>query len=407
MYRSDNSCLRLHFTPVTSGARRVPRVPQEMVDMVIDELGRTYQRSALAACSLTCRDWLPRSKIHIHSSVRIDSCSNIERLTKLYDSHLARYVRSLSIDACVDGEPAAHPWTDNARPLLRLFPNVDRLALDAIIWQDLHKDTQKIILEQYPSVSDLWASTCDFADPCEFVKLLQAFPKLESVRLEGMCWDTSECEKQLANNGPELRLKWLDVNELCKHPSVVAKWASRYRTSVQIENIHFSLGCDHPRELDNLLQLAGSSVKTLSLGFFACTRSFTHMSMTLHPFLNLKYNTSLQSLRLSLRLESHDQVDMSWFPEILSQLNSNHLTQVTFYVEILFCQQLEWIDWNEVDEFLSQPKLKGLMRVELCLWRRSSHANFDDNDHDIPIKFKKHLPKLQEHGILYLSQQFN
>lgn len=264
--------IRSRPMPVTSGAGKTTRVPQEMVDMVIDELGRTYQRSALAACSLTCRDWLPRSRIHIHSSVRIDSCSNIERLTKLYDSHLARYVRSLSIDACVDGEPVSHPWVDNARPLLSLFHNVDRLALDAIIWQDLHKDTQKTILERYSSVSDLWASTCDFADPCEFVKLLQAFPKLESVRLEGMCWDTSECEKQLANNSPELRLKWLDVNELCSYPSVVAKWASRHRTSVQIENIHFSWGCDNPGDLNMLLQLAGPSVKTLSLNLSDSTQ---------------------------------------------------------------------------------------------------------------------------------------
>ena len=242
-----------------------PRLPLELAEMVIDELGRDYQRPALAACSLTCHAWLHHCRIHIHAAVRLDPQSHLENLSKLYDGPLAEYVRSLSIDACVEGEPRPHPWLNTVRPLLEKLKRVRRLALDAIVWEQLEEATKKIFLTNYEDVRDIWLATCDFYDPATFVRFLQVFTRAESIRMEGVGCDPVDCEEALEENDEELRLRWLDVGDLCSAPSIVARWAWYGRRKLTLENIHFSWGSEDPVHLSRMLQLAGASVKKLSI----------------------------------------------------------------------------------------------------------------------------------------------
>ncbi|KAF4613921.1 hypothetical protein D9613_007457 [Agrocybe pediades] len=48
---------------------RVPRLPLEITDLLIDELLNNVR--ALGACSLVCRDWLPRSRHHLFKVVHL------------------------------------------------------------------------------------------------------------------------------------------------------------------------------------------------------------------------------------------------------------------------------------------------------------------------------------------------
>ena len=256
---------RTQLTPTESVGHMPPRLPQELAEMVIDELGRDYQRPALAACSLTCRAWLHRCRIHIHSAVRLDPQSHLENLSKLYDGPLAEYVRSLSIDACVEGEPRPHPWLNTVRPLLERLKRIRRLALDAIVWEHLEDATKRIFLTNYEDVRDIWLATCDFYDPATFVRFLQVFKRAESIRMEGVGCDPVDCEEALKENDEELHLRWLDVGDLCSAPSIVAQWAWYGRRELSLENIHFSWGSEDPIHLSRMLQLAGASVQKLSI----------------------------------------------------------------------------------------------------------------------------------------------
>ncbi|KAH9941945.1 hypothetical protein B0H21DRAFT_751874 [Amylocystis lapponica] len=385
-----------------------PRLPQEITDKVIDLLGESYQRTALAACSLTCHAWLDRSRVHIHSSVRLDPCSNLDHLTQLYTSPLAEYVRSLSIDVCVDGEPAEHKWIDEIRPLLRQFTRIERLSLDALVWADLENETQQIFLTQYPLVSDLWLSTCDFWDPSEFLRLLQALPRLESVRMEGMVWEPEDCTDILRHNAPALRLRWLDVGDICTAPHVIAKWAGCHR-EVAIENIHFSWACDHPVDLGILLKKAGSSVQTLSLTMDDRIQRWTTYPAALCGSLDLSRNTELRSLRLFARLDTPNVCDPSgvfWLSNVLAQLSSPHLSEVSICVEVKVYHQLLRIDWRSIDMYLSSPTLAGLKRVEICVLRRCAFSGGQPLNPDVPRLIGEALPKLSARRVLDVMQQW-
>ncbi|OSX64572.1 hypothetical protein POSPLADRAFT_1039448 [Postia placenta MAD-698-R-SB12] len=390
----------------------LPKVPLEISDLIIDELGSTYQRSTLAACALTCRDWLHRSRYHIHAAVRIDCTSNLPRLTELYSPAwgLAGYVRSLSIDACDvlgDGLPAPHPWIDNARDLLRLLTKIERLSLDAIIWQDLGAEIQALLLNHYPLVKDLWMSTCDFRRPSQLVSLLQAFPRIECVRMEAMAMVSME-ETIVVQDGSrkELRLQWLDVGDLCTMPSIVARWARSYE-HIAIENMHFSWGCEDPAELGQLLERAGPSLKTLSITMDNRIPDALADKGPLNQFLNLGYNSGLRSLRLLLRLEPFEVEDLSWISDLIGPISSTQLRHVAIYMEVLVDDQLDRIKWDVIDSALASEQLSSLQKVELGILQRRKYGEpVDDSQEDrVKNRVTKKLPKLAARPIFEVTYQ--
>lgn len=47
----------------------IPTLPQEIIDEIIDRVAEAddYRRTAIAVCTLICRAWLPKSRIHLFS----------------------------------------------------------------------------------------------------------------------------------------------------------------------------------------------------------------------------------------------------------------------------------------------------------------------------------------------------
>ncbi|PCH36473.1 hypothetical protein WOLCODRAFT_146283 [Wolfiporia cocos MD-104 SS10] len=396
-------------------AGRTLHMPQEVVDMIIDELGSTYQRATLYACSLTCRAWVHRCRMHIHSAIRIDHTSHINRLIELYatpTSSLAPYVRSLSIDACVDGIPAKkHDWIDTSRPLLRALTRIERLSLDGIAWPDLELETREILLDHYgESIRDLWVATCDFRKASHLVALLEAFPRVQSVRMEGSSWEEPGWDK-FDQTDTTLRLHWLDVGDLCNPPSLVARWARRHR-AISIENLHFSWGSEDPDILGQLLRSAGDSVKLLSLTLddtFGEWITGEDAKRTTQEILDLSHNRELRTFRFVARLEGCGPTDVSWISDLLSQLISPHLTLISIYMEMPSHGHLETVDWGKIDTALSGGRLRDLKTVDLCTSLQlvnpsSSGDGGVSQDSSSPVPLIELLPMLNKRGVLQITE---
>ncbi|KAL6301718.1 hypothetical protein BKA93DRAFT_751776 [Sparassis latifolia] len=376
-------------------------LPQELVDMIIDIFGSKYDRDALNACSLVCHAWLPRSRSHIHSAVRLDYTSNLEHLQALYTTFLAIYVRSLSIDTCgSDGMPADQSWVDKMQPLLANVTKVERLSIEGIAWSELEENTRALFCTKYPGVTDLWLATCDFADPADLVHLHQAFPLLSSARMEGVSSDDIVFDHALRLNSDTLSLRWLDVGDLCTSPGVLAKWAFCYRKQVSIENIHFTWDCGDLVDLGNVLQIAGSSVKTLSI-----TMDSRVDAATLPRCLNLSRSTGLCSFRLLARIEENhdDTTEFFWIPDCIAQLSSPSISIVRVHIEIRAFLQLSHVNWTRIDSVLSDTK--SLTKVEVCVIRRWEASDEDDNQALGTITSS--MPKLKSRGILDVMRQYS
>ncbi|CCM05589.1 uncharacterized protein FIBRA_07817 [Fibroporia radiculosa] len=380
-----------------SAAVRSPRIPQELADSIIDELATSYEHTALAACSLTCRAWLHRCRSHIHKTLRLDHNSRIDRLTELYSGYLADYIQCLSIDACDTGGtemPIPHPWLDAARPLLKMLKRINRLSLDGITWNDFEPETKQLFLTQFPLVTDIWAATCDFWDSREFVRLLQAFPNLKVLRMETSDWELAECDDVLKENPPTLHLDHLDAGELCSGPADIARWASSNRTEVSIKNIHFAWqGCESTQSLGQLLRAAGSSLKHLSVLVEDHGRPPSHSN---DDHLTLRHNSELNTISLFPRLEVPESADISWVSDILSDVSSPRLEMVAVYIKVPSYNHLTHSNcrWDTIDKALSNRNLESLKRVDVCVLRPIGSGG-DSLDPNVPGFLRTLMPTLE------------
>lgn len=88
----------LHIEPVDI----VPRLPPELCDRVIDHL--LFDRHALSMCALTCRAWLPASRLHLFRHVRLQANTIPTFLSILLENPaIGAYVEDLMILAGSQG----------------------------------------------------------------------------------------------------------------------------------------------------------------------------------------------------------------------------------------------------------------------------------------------------------------
>ncbi|KAH9947977.1 hypothetical protein B0H21DRAFT_736356 [Amylocystis lapponica] len=80
----------------------MPTIPPELYDYIIDFLhGNT---SALVACSLTCRAWVPATRVHLFCDISLDDWMSSTALCRLLHTapHLGCHVRDLSIARTIE-----------------------------------------------------------------------------------------------------------------------------------------------------------------------------------------------------------------------------------------------------------------------------------------------------------------
>ncbi|OBZ74296.1 hypothetical protein A0H81_05459 [Grifola frondosa] len=124
--RNDLNLLKLKLQEIPSIISDVyrPTLPPELTDRILDHLHDDFH--ALAACSLTCRAWLPSCRYHKFSAVRTRSSAK-----KLYEllcasPEIGLYVRRLEVDPL---SPHSIPGDILAR-ITRKLPNVTILLLE-------------------------------------------------------------------------------------------------------------------------------------------------------------------------------------------------------------------------------------------------------------------------------------
>jgi hypothetical protein len=108
--------------------RYVPQVPQEIIDMIVDNV---EDISSFKACSLVCWAFVPISRTHIFHTVSLDMLNNAPH--KLYamlmrSPYIALYVRDLTIYRASDTDL----WMEQGSPLpavLAILEHVTRFSI--------------------------------------------------------------------------------------------------------------------------------------------------------------------------------------------------------------------------------------------------------------------------------------
>jgi hypothetical protein len=111
------------------------RLPQELIDNVIDELGNDV--GALRTCSLVSKPWVYRSRKHLFATVHLPTCllrKWLERIpaNPVTPSNPHSQVRSLSLQPAIPCTPFCIPKTFVHH--LSSFTEVSKLAIASSLW---------------------------------------------------------------------------------------------------------------------------------------------------------------------------------------------------------------------------------------------------------------------------------
>lgn len=160
-----------------------PRVPPELSDHIIDYLHADAR--ALSACSLTCRDWLPRVRFNRFSSLAVDaiSCQGLLRLL-VRTPDIGTVVRNLAISYRTYnriGRSPATQWEAEAlAALLSKLPDVVRLELDTI---DVYASIAHALQGRLPSVQALILTRVHVENAAVLCGLFLSFPRLQELHI--------------------------------------------------------------------------------------------------------------------------------------------------------------------------------------------------------------------------------
>ncbi|TFY64970.1 hypothetical protein EVJ58_g2276 [Rhodofomes roseus] len=273
-------------------------LPPELFDESIDHLWDDPK--SLAACALTCRDWIGTSRLHLFRTVRIQNASQCARFEALLQSTpaIARCVRRFTVSAEYKGVDEAgrsvedDAWVNAVGGFVHRLERVTTIGLSRVRWHALLPETQAAFMDRFAHVRTLFL-----------------FEHLRTIQL---CWREIENMKV--------------VGDLLH-----ASGASLERLLVE-----FPSGVPEEAVLDNQISLVhNTGLRSVRFGGLdakaAASQGF--MSNQLFP----------------------------WVTAMISQISSPQLEEISFEFEITSVADLLSLDWSRIDHDLSREEYKGLL----------------------------------------------
>lgn len=254
----------------------LPILPPELIDETIDHLWDDHK--ALEACSLTCRSWVPSSRLHLFRTVCVRNADDCTKLSALLESAsiIAHCVRKLTIRAEykgveADGTPSEDDsWVDAAASLLSKLHRVHTLALSRVKWSSLSLTTRNSFATVFNTVKTLLLFEVRFDVSGDVLHFLSRFPVLSELYFHGVSWERESLPLEPSEDSPsgehmDLTYLFLDPRS---SPTLVTEWLLNHPSEKKLRTIQLCW-----RELENtetlgaLLRSSGSELECLRVEF--------------------------------------------------------------------------------------------------------------------------------------------
>lgn len=276
----------------------IPTLPPELVDEALVHLWDDPK--ALKACSLTCRAWVPTTRLHLFRTVLLSSLSCTARFTALLEQNpgIAHCVRKLSITAQYarpdDNAGAANAdraieddaWVNACSGLLRTLGGTGRvhtLALSRMRWSTLEPGTRAAFAQLFRSVHTLFLFEVRFAASGDVLSFLDAVPQLDELYFHAVSWDReSAAPPPMLGTGTvavkptkidgkkdkeKMHLTYLFLDPRSS-PTLVTEWILSHPSEEKLRTIQLCWReLENTKALGDLLQASGSSLERLQIEF--------------------------------------------------------------------------------------------------------------------------------------------
>ncbi|KAH8099581.1 hypothetical protein BXZ70DRAFT_942402 [Cristinia sonorae] len=388
-------------------------LPAELIDETIDHLWDDSK--ALRACSLTCRGWVPSSRLHLFRTIRIRNAEDCASLIALVNSApvIARCIRKLTLSAEYDGLDGDRgreddAWVNKAADLLTRLDRVHTLALSRLRWDALTPETKQAFSGAFKTVQTLLLFEVRFNASADVLGFLSEFPALDELYFHGVSWTHESYNPfpaQWQMGSPEqMQLSYLFLDPRSS-PTLVTEWLLNHPVEQRLRTIQLCWReMEDVKALGDLLQVSGSTLERLQIEF----PSGLSEEVLRRNQLSISNNTNLRSLHFggldvsaaSSRTFVSNQL-FPWVGVMLGQVRSPLLQEVVFELELPDVPDLQSFDWVRIDQELSREEFRGLMvRFYVnCTERHGGQALVDQVKQAIEDK----LPGFRVRGLLRVS----
>ena len=327
-------------------------LPLELLDCIVDDL--RDDPTALKACCVVAKSWVPRTQSHLFARVRFDTRKHsVEEWMKIFpdpSNSPARHTRSLSIR----GLPVVTSPDVDIGGWIRSFRNLVRLHLRNFTWED-HEAPLVPFHGLSPTVRSLRLTSTSF----EVFDLICSFPLLEDLTLTSILPESGDAERtgRLVSSPKLTGSLGLNVRGGIGIPFIV-------RRLLDLPNgLHFvkiSVSCRDEEDTRLATELVSRCSGTLESLTIRHLRAFPSPSMIgldlttvvnvgltgLH-FLDLSKATKLKDLTFRTRRSTIKSITMT-----LQTIGSKNLQQITIHPCVIGAKLCQ--GWRDLDIMLVQ-----------------------------------------------------
>ncbi|KAF8886534.1 hypothetical protein BD779DRAFT_615986 [Infundibulicybe gibba] len=333
------------------------KIPTEIIDIILDHLHA--DRQTLRACSLVCKSWLPTVRHHFPPRITIRP-RNVNEFSDLLSSPystLATSIRRLAIQLqgddpssffepespraeCWGSSPSSPGYTACSPLCIPLHPGV------------LGPMERACLTTGFPNLTELEFQRCTFLSLTEFATLLSALHNLQRLSLSDTEWLNAQLPETRQRIPPGLHTLELYLS----HHRDFLTWLLSFPGGLPFETVRLGSAFwrgDDALMVNRFLRSLGPRLKHLSLS-----------SPTYLGEVDLSFNSELRSLHISHLLIRGDTgpgfTSVDGLMDILSKLNSAHLTVLVFYLLFQNPDLSADLDWDAIGRVLSKPCFENL-----------------------------------------------
>ncbi|KAI0780392.1 hypothetical protein BD413DRAFT_1000 [Trametes elegans] len=362
------------------------RLPQELVDQVIDHLWS--DRTSLLECSLVCHSWVPAARTHLFSFQRltgVKDCFRFEQLLECVPA-VAHYIRKLVISEPMSTAYAQN-WINRIPAIVAPLTRLQALELVGLHYVSF-KSSSPEALSVFSRLDTLVFADVYFDNTEDVYALLSA-----ACNIRDLCYYRVGCRAESYGN-PAAKARVPPLRRL-----VLDSWTA----SMMLEEWLLP----HTEHLDvHALMVRWrerGSIDVLNGLFRVCGLALESVYVELPTTMDESQEQPSLQHNLNLRSVEIDGLVLpgcvAWTSALLESLRAGRLEKVSVSLLVLNTSAIAAYEWGAVDSILARPAFAGTalnMTVNLAL-----HSSND------PVAVREavmaHLPGVARRGKLTVS----
>ncbi|KAF8531364.1 hypothetical protein JB92DRAFT_2851672 [Gautieria morchelliformis] len=373
------------------------QIPSELIDTIIDYL--RHEVSALCACSLVSRRWLPRPRYHLFAFMHLMSTNIVSALKILGPP--STFLPSIYALMLTEGrgDPWNRKWVDTSLPEVPLsrMVGVQSLTLANVRWCALGEAAKTSISALAQGVKSLCLINFRMHSFAELLELLSESPALVTLKMNMIAFEKPEDASPVERYTIPRSLRTLEFGG---STGLLIDWLLVQHSIPNIHTVVLTMvDAKEVPGVSSLLCRLGPYLEHLDISFYSFDPGETEAIFCQRA--DLTPNSSLRSIKFSnLSLYGYDAIPNAvWIRSILAQIISQQLQQVTFAIFLNAPEELALLELPQLASLFSENQRFSRLRSVLFMIRGHLEGGLRQEVH---VRIKGSLSDLNARGRLQI-----